>query len=98
MRFRLSLYEGNWRRKPLKQAIEELFADDYPFGSDCFLVGYDFVEPDEDVAVAIELTVATDWSDAEHVRDGIIEEFLDRFDPEYESMIEVETLECDDAC
>ena len=56
MRFRLSLYEGNWRRKPLKQAIEELFADDYPFGSDCFLVGYDFVEPDEDVAVAIELT------------------------------------------
>ena len=45
-------------------------------------VGYDFVEPDEDVAVAIELTVATDWSDAEHVRDGIIEEFLDCFNPE----------------
>ena len=32
----------------------------------------------------------TDWSDEENVRDKIIEQLLERFDPEYESMVEVD--------
>ena len=76
MKFRLSLYEGNWQRLS-REAIEAVL--------DSF--DYEFVEPDEDVAVAIEITVTC--PDAEIVRDEIIERIL-QLEPEYESMVEVE--------
>lgn len=87
------LYEGQWRRK-LAEDVLRAALNRVVFG-DCSLVELEFVPPDEDVAFEIEVVVATRWSDEEHVRDRIIEGLLRRFEPEYESMIEVEVR---DAC
>ena len=87
MKYRLSLYEGQWSPPLSIQAIRELL-DGYD--GEWLVVDYAFVLPEKDVAAAIELTAVSKWSDVEHVRDAIIEKFLRRFEPEFESMIEIE--------
>jgi hypothetical protein len=62
----------------------------FPEDGECSLNTFEFLEPSEDVAFEIEAVVTTDWSDQENVSDTIIEAVLYRFEPEYESMIEVE--------
>jgi len=95
---RIILYEGNWRRKVSSDSISVLLRRTFPEDGECSLDTLDFVEPNEDVAFEIEAVVTTDWSDKENVSDTIIEEVLHRFEPEYETMIEVEVWETDDAC
>ncbi len=85
------LYEGQWRKLSktvLRAALRRSFGD-------CSLVELEFVEPGRDVAFKIEAVVVTDWSDKEDVQDRIIRRLLERFEPEFESMIEVEV---EDAC
>ena len=91
MKYRLLLYEGKWKPRLSRRAIREIL--DYLSDDGWWrVVEYAFVKPDEDVAFAIELWTVSKSCDAEHVRDGIIEEFLWNFEPEFESMIEVETM------
>jgi hypothetical protein len=87
------LYEGQWRKKPSEHALRTALKR--AVAGDCSLVELEFVPPSEDIAFETEVVVATEWSDEEHVRDRIIEGLLRRFEPEYESMIEVEVC---DAC
>ena len=84
------LYEGQWGRTLSKEAVEK--AVRRAVYGDCSLKELRFVDPDMDVAFEIEVAVTTDWSDEEHVRDRIIERLLARFEPEYESMVEVEVF------
>jgi len=85
---RVILYEGQWRKKLSEDALKATLKR--VVCGDCLLAELIFIEPDEDVALEVEVVVITDWSDEEHVRDGIIEGLLEQFEPEYESMIEVE--------
>ena len=52
------------------------------------------VEPDPDVVLQLELTACTGWTygHEEAVRDRIAEALLRRFQPEYESMVEIEIV------
>ena len=85
---RIALYGGRWKRELSKEVVEMTIRR--AVHGDCSLVELEFVEPDEDVAFEVELVVITDWSDEENVRDKIIERLLERLDPEYESMVEVD--------
>ena len=91
MEYRLLLYEGRWKPRPSRRAIRAVL-DGLSSGCWWAVVDYAFVAPEEDVAFAVELSAVSQSCDAEHVRDGIIEEFLASFEPEFESMIEVETM------
>lgn len=95
---RIILYEGNWQRRLSEDALTSLLRRTFPDDGECSLDSLDFIEPSEDAAFEIEATVDTDWSDQENVSDTIIEAVLDRFKPEYETMVEVEVWEIDDAC
>jgi hypothetical protein len=95
---RIILYEGNWEKTLSEDAIHLLMKRTFPETGECSLDSLDFVKPDEDVAFEIEAGIVTDWSDKENVSDRIIEKVLAHFEPEYETMIEVEVWETDDAC
>jgi hypothetical protein len=84
----ITLYEGRWGRKLSRESLEKAVRR-ATYG-DCRLEELEFVKPDEDVAFEIKASVTTEWSDEENVRDKIIERLLARFEPEYESMVEVE--------
>ena len=62
---------------------------------DCDLVRLDFIDPDgdDDVLLAFEAEFVTYWSHSEIVRDALIDALLQSFQPEYESMIEVEIVD-----
>jgi len=83
-------FEGRWRRKLSEKSIE--LALRRAVSSHCWVVSLEFVKPDEDVAFEAQVIVDvdTDWGDREVVRDEIIEWVLSRFEPEFESMIDVE--------
>jgi len=87
---RVLLYEGCWNRKLSQKAIEKALRR--AVSGHCVIVALEFVRPDADVAFEVEITVDadTDWGDQENVCDEIIEWLLHRFEPEFESMIEVE--------
>jgi hypothetical protein len=95
---RIILYEGNWERPLSEDAIYFLMKRAFPDSGECSLASLDFVKPSEDVAFEAEAGIITDWSDKENVSDRIIEKMLVRFEPEYETMIEVEVWENNDAC
>ena len=86
---KLILAEGNWGRKLSQEAVERTLKRYFAYG-DCFVTKYEFLEPDEDNAFEIEVVVETDWSGDDNVQDSLIECFIRRFEPEYESMVEVE--------
>ncbi len=84
------LYDGQWKRKLGREVVVSALRRSV-FG-DCTLTELTFLEPGDDVAFEIDIAVATDWSDEENVCDRIIERLL-QFEPEYESMIEVEVYD-----
>lgn len=92
MKYRLSFYDGQWTPPLTLDAVEELLSDLADEG-EWTLVEYEMVSPDEDMSVVLELTIVSEWSDTEHVRDKLIETVLVYFDPEFESMIEVEVID-----
>ncbi len=87
---RVLLYEGKWRRKPSKKTVENALR--HTVSARGAVLDLSFVDPIPDVAFEIELAVNTDldWGDQENVCDDIVERLLRSFDPEYESMVEVE--------
>jgi divalent metal cation (Fe/Co/Zn/Cd) transporter len=87
---RVLLYEGRWGHKLSYKAIESVLRH-----MGCRhrpLASLRFVQPDDDVAFEVEVVFHADldWGDQENICDRIIERLLTRFEPEYESMIEVE--------
>jgi len=90
---RILLFDGRWERKPTRKSIERTLR---VFKQ---IVELEFPTPEEDVLFEIEVVVDADldWGDHENVSDRITERLLRRFEPEYESMIEVE-VEVNDAC
>ena len=90
------LYEGCWKGTLSQEAVTLALKRTFPEQSDNALVDVEFVEPEdiqEDVALEATVTVMARWCHAEIIRDGIAESLLQRFDPEFESMIEVEVEE-----
>ncbi len=87
---RVLLYEGVWRRKPSKKTVENALR--HTVSARGTVLDVVFVDPIPDVAFEIEMVVDadTDWGDQENVCDDIVERLLRSFDPEYESMVEVE--------
>lgn len=92
----ISMYDGNWRRPPSQKEVRSVLETAFPPHSDDCLVSIEFVEPEEDVRVQAEVVVSHPWYHEEVVQDKIIERLLKRFDPEYESMIEVEVWQYED--
>lgn len=90
MKYRLLLYEGEWEPRLSRRRIQTVL--DGLSDGDWAVIDYAFVQPDEDVAFVVELWADSRWADAEHVRDAIIGEFLRHFEPEFETMIEIETM------
>jgi hypothetical protein len=86
---KLTLADGNWGRKLKKESVEATLRH-YSFCGDCKVSHYEFLDPDEDNAFEIEVVVTTDWSGDDNVQDSLTECFIRRFDPEFESMVEVE--------
>jgi len=80
------LHDGCWGRRPSEKLIAQTL---HAFKN---IIGSKFVEPAEDVLFEVALTVDADldWGNHENVSDRIIERLLRRFEPEYESMVEVE--------
>ena len=88
---KLILADGNWGRKLHQESVERTLKRYFAHG-DCFVIEYEFLEPEEDNAFEVELAVETDWSCGDNVQDSLIECFIRRFEPEFESMVEVELL------
>jgi len=88
---KLTLAEGNWGRNLSEEAVERTLKRYFSYG-DCFVIKYELLEPDEDNAFEVEVVVETDWSGGDNVQDSLTECFIRRFEPEYESMVEVELL------
>ena len=87
---RVVLYEGCWITQPSKEDVTLALSRTFPAQGDNALGRIEFAEPPEDVALEVEVAVFTRWCHSEIIRDDIIESVLYRFEPEYESMIEVE--------
>ncbi len=87
---RVLFFDGRWRRKLSEKSIAVTLKR--AVSSHCRVVSLAFVKPDEDVAFEAQMVVDvnTTWGDREVVRDEIVERVLWRFEPEFESMIEVE--------
>jgi len=80
------LSKGRWNYPPsperVRRKLESLFEDS--------LLAVTFRDPSEDNAIEVEVSV-DDWETCERVCDTIFRAFL-KWNPEYESMIEVEIL------
>ena len=83
---RVLFYDGCWGRSLSQKSIEQTLRVLK------HIVDLEFLEPDEDVLFEVEVTVDVDldWGNHENVADRITERLLRRFEPEFESMIEVE--------
>ena len=80
------LSKGRWNYPPsperVRRKLESLFEDS--------LLAVTFRDPSEDNAIEVEVSV-DDWETCERVCDTIFRAFL-KWNPEYESMVEVEIL------
>ena len=90
-RFNITLSEGRWKRSPTPGAVREQLAH-------CVLYGWDVVwdetEPfDPSADAVLQLSVVCPVINGEILRDHIIGRLLCYFEPEYESMVEVEVLD-----
>ncbi len=85
---RVLLFEGKWRRRLSRKAVEDALR--YAISNRGMILDLRFADPRADVAFEIEMMVSVDDGDQELVSDEIIERLLRNFDPEYESMVEVE--------
>jgi len=90
-RFNITLSEGCWRRSPTAGAVRDRLAHGVFYGLD---VAWDETEPfDPSAEAALQLSVVCPVVNGEILRDCIIERLLRYFEPEYESMVEVEVLD-----
>ena len=88
----VQLCDGNWGRRVTEGAVADVVKS--CANIDCDPIRLGFVGPDgDDVLLAFEAEFVTYWSHSEIVRDDLIDSLLQRFQPEYDSMIEVEVLD-----
>jgi len=89
----VQLCDGTWGRQIAEGAVADVVES--CANVDCDLVRLDFIDPDgdDDVLLAFEAEFVTYWSHSEIVRDALIDALLQSFQPEYESMIEVEIVD-----
>ena len=97
---RIVLSEGIWENQPSKRAVREALRSAWPprthVGSvppPPTLVRLGFDEPGDDEALVAEAVVDARCCHAETIRDDIVGALLASFQPEYESMVEVEVIE-----
>jgi hypothetical protein len=89
---RVQLCDGNWGRQISEGTVADVVES--CANVDRNLVRLDFLDVDgDDVLLAFEVEVVTHWSHSEIVRDALIDALLQWFQPEYDSMIEVEVLD-----
>ena len=90
VRCNIALSRGRWQAVPTLAAVHNILG--FYFGSR--LQEVEAVEPDPDAVLQLEVTACTGWTygHEEAVRDRIAEALLRRFQPEYESMVEVEIV------
>jgi len=98
--YRIALSEGTWETKPSKRTVQQLLRSIFPPPARnewppyrATLARLRFEEPGEDEMLAAEAVVRLRCWHNETVRDEIIMALLGEFQPEYESMVEVEVLE-----
>jgi hypothetical protein len=96
----VALSEGTWETQPSKHGLRELLRSIFPPPADedlppslAMLTRLKFEEPGEDAILVAEATVRPRHWHCETVRDDIVEALLASFQPEYESMVEVEVIE-----
>jgi hypothetical protein len=97
---RIALSEGKWEIQPSKHGVRELLRSIFPPSEDDevppdspTLTRLRFEEPEEDEILVAKATVRNCQRHNEIVRDDIIQALLAEFQPEYESMVEVEVCE-----
>ena len=97
---RIVLSEGTWKTPPSKHGARGLLRSIFPTPTDGevpphppMLTRLRFEEPGEDEILVAEATVRPRHRHCEIVRDDIVEALLAAFQPEYESMVEVEVIE-----
>ena len=90
-RFNITLSEGCWKRSPTPGAVRDRLTRGVFYGLE---VVWDETEPFGPGADAVlQLSVVCPVINGEILRDCIIERLLHYFEPEYESMVEVEVLD-----
>ena len=91
VRCNVTLATGRWRTRPTLAAVRNILG--LYFGR--ALQAVEAVASEPDVVLQLEVTACMGWGfgHAEAVRDRIAEALLGRFQPEYESMVEMEVVE-----
>jgi hypothetical protein len=90
-RFNITLSDGRWKVRPSEKAVQSIVAQ---FAFPPREVVWDESEPfAPDPAAIVQLSVICPVVNGEILRDSLIEAMLNRFQPEYESMVEVEVLD-----
>ncbi len=90
----VTLTTGRWQTTPTLAAARNILG--LYFGR--ALQAVEAVESEPDVVLQLEVTAYMGWGygHAEAVRDRIAEALLGRFQPEYESMVEMEVVETEE--
>jgi hypothetical protein len=90
VRCNVTLSMGRWQTMPTLAAVNNIL--EFYFGSE--LQEVETVEPEPDTVLQLDVTACTgrSYGHEEAVRDRIAEALLRRFQPEYESMVEVEIV------
>ena len=90
-RFNITLSEGRWKTLPSERAARRLLAH---FAFRRGEIVWDDTEPfTPDPNALVQLSVILPVVNGEILRDSLIEAMLSRFQPEFESMVEVEVLD-----
>ena len=94
VRCNIALATGRWRTRPTLAAVRNILG--LFFGR--ALQTVEAVASEPDVVLQLEVTayVGCGYGHAEAVRDRIAEALLGRFQPEYESMVEMEIVETEE--
>ena len=90
-RFNITLSEGRWKTLPSERAVRSLLAR---FAFRRREIVWDDTEPfAPDPDALVHFSVILPVVNGEILRDSLIEAILSRFQPEYESMVELEVLD-----
>ena len=90
-RFNITLSEGRWKTLPSARAVRGLLTH---FAFRRREIVWDDTEPfASDPNALVQCSVILPVVNGELLRDSLIETMLNRFQPEYDSMVEVEVLD-----
>lgn len=90
IRCQVSLYDGRWKMLPTWEAVRNVMEHCVPRKRENALDYAEKMNSDSETLLQFAVVMTTRWKHSEAVRDRIVEVLLRRFQPEYESMIEVE--------